>query len=76
MCDGHQIKEEDIFFTTLSASNEISVDDEKTMKEYIANIITHFLKKYDKDVIKVAEKLDIGKSTIYKMIQNKEISIN
>jgi len=76
MCDGHQIKEEDIYFTTLSASNEISVDNEKTMKEYVADIISKYLKKYDKDVIRVAEKLDIGKSTIYKMIQNKEIVVN
>ena len=34
-----------------------------------------FLKKYDDDVIAVADKLDIGKSTIYKMIQQKEILV-
>jgi two-component system response regulator AtoC len=46
------------------------------MKEYTTDIIKHFLKKYDKDVIKVADKLGIGKSTIYKMIQDKEIVMN
>ena len=45
------------------------------MKEYTNDIIKHYLKKYDNNVIKVADKLDVGKSTIYKMIQNKEITI-
>jgi hypothetical protein len=31
------------------------------------------LKKYEDDVMLVADKLDIGKSTIYKMLQQKEI---
>ncbi len=75
MCDGQSIKEEDLHFTTSSA-NDLSVADEKTMKEYTTDIIKHFLKKYDNNVIKVADKLDIGKSTIYKMIQNNELTLN
>jgi two-component system response regulator AtoC len=75
MCDGEQINGDDIYFASIS-SNDISVTEEKTMKEYTADIITHFLKKYDNNVIKVANKLDIGKSTIYKMIQDKEITVN
>ena len=31
-----------------------------------------YLKKYDNNVIKVAEKLDIGKSTIYNMLKKKK----
>ena len=75
MCDGKQIEPADIYFAS-SNSNEISVSEEKTMKEYTSDIIIHFLRKYDNNVIKVADKLDIGKSTIYKMIQNKEITMN
>jgi two-component system response regulator AtoC len=75
MCDGQQIKGDDIYFATLSP-DKLSVAEEKTMKEYTTDIIKHFLKKYDKDVIKVADKLGIGKSTIYKMIQDKEIVMN
>ena len=75
MCDGKQIEPADIYFAS-SSSNDLSVSEEKTMKEYTSDIITHFLKKYDNNVIKVADKLDIGKSTIYKMIQTKEITLN
>ena len=75
MCDGLSIKVDDLHFTSAS-SNELSVDREKTMKEYTIDIIKHFLKKYDNNVIKVADKLDIGKSTIYKMIQNNELTLN
>ncbi len=75
MCDGKQIEADDIYFAQAS-SNEIGVGEEKTMKEYTADIIQHFLKKYDNNVVKVADKLDIGKSTIYKMIQANEITVN
>jgi len=74
MSDGAQIKPEDIYFAS-SGSDDISVAEEKTMKQYMNDIIKHFLKKYDNNVVQVADKLDIGKSTIYKMIQNKEIII-
>ncbi len=75
MCDEETIKAGDIYFASVS-STEVSVNEEKTMKDYTIDIIKHFLKKYDNNVIKVADKLDIGKSTIYKMIQNKEITLN
>ncbi len=75
MCDGQNIKDDDIYFATVK-NGDISVDQEKTLKDYTIDIISHFLKKYDNNVIKVAEKLDIGKSTIYKMIQNKELALN
>ena len=48
--------------------------EEKTLREYNCDIIKFFLDKYDNNVLVVANKLDIGKSTIYKMIQEKEIS--
>ena len=75
MCDGQQVKAEDIYFATAS-STEVGVGGDKTMKEYTIDIIKHFLKKYDNNVVKVADKLDIGKSTIYKMIQAREIVIS
>lgn len=43
-----------------------------TLKEYINRIIKSFLKRYDNNVLKVADKLDIGKSTIYRMIQEEK----
>ena len=45
---------------------------EKTLEEYINQIIMHFLNKYNHNVRLVASKLGIGKSTIYRMLQKKE----
>jgi two-component system, NtrC family, response regulator AtoC len=46
---------------------------EKTIEEYNQEIIKHFLNKYNHNVRLVATKLGVGKSTIYRMLQNKEI---
>jgi DNA-binding NtrC family response regulator len=43
--------------------------EELTLEEYNKRIIYHFLEKYGNNVIEVAQKLDIGKSTIYRMIK-------
>ncbi|MFK7773684.1 MAG: sigma-54-dependent transcriptional regulator [Saprospiraceae bacterium] len=48
---------------------------EMTFEQYKKLIVTHFLKKYDDDIDKVAIKLDIGKSTIYRMLKNEKESI-
>ena len=74
MCDGTQIKDEDIYFSS-GTSGELFTNAEMTMKEYSAGIISSYLKKYNGNVNKAAEKLDIAKSKIYKMIKDKEISI-
>jgi DNA-binding NtrC family response regulator len=74
MCNEKEILADDITFNTLSTNKQF-LTEEKSLKSYTIDIISHFLKKYDGNVLKVAEKLDIGKSTIYKMIQEKEISI-
>lgn len=47
---------------------------EISLREYECQIIQYYLEKYNKDVLLVAKKLDIGKSTIYRMIQNGEIT--
>lgn len=72
LSNGHEITAEDISYTS-TRSDELFTLEQKTLRQYTCDIIKHFLKKYDDDVITVAEKLDIGKSTIYKMIQQKEI---
>lgn len=45
---------------------------EKTLDEYNNEIIKYFLNKYDQNVRLVASKLDVGKSTIYRIIQKME----
>jgi transcriptional regulator with PAS, ATPase and Fis domain len=49
--------------------------EEKSLKEYNIDIITFFLKRYDYNVVQVANKLGIGKSTIYNMIKAGELVI-
>ena len=74
MSDGKEIKADDISYPSTKATDSFTAE-EKTLRLYTCDIIRFFLKKYDNDVIAVAKKLDIGKSTIYKMIQQKEITI-
>jgi len=43
---------------------------EMTFEDYKKEIINHFLEKYNNDINLVATKLQIGKSTIYRMLKN------
>jgi two-component system, NtrC family, response regulator AtoC len=74
MSDGKTIEANDISLrpTTLS-DHFLNVKTEKTLRQYTIDIITWYLNKYDNNVVDVAERLDIGKSTIYNMIQAGEI---
>ena len=74
MADDETIQPEHITYnTTSSIANLLSK--EITLKEFESQIIQHYLDKYDKDVLLVAKKLDIGKSTIYRMVQMGELNI-
>lgn len=76
MCEGKEIKAEDITFPAVKGEESFMLK-EKTLKSYTEDIILHFLQKYDQDVLLVAEKLDIGKSTIYNLLkQQKEKNKN
>lgn len=61
----------DLNFSSLGAVEDI-FSTELTMKEYYKKIIGYFLKKYDNKVRVVAEKLDIGKSSIYNLLNEEE----
>lgn len=74
MCSGEEVDAGDITFTK-AKSPELMMTDEKTFREYTVQIIQYYLKKYNGNVLTVAKKLDLGKSTIYKMIQEKEVSV-
>ncbi|MBL0357118.1 MAG: sigma-54-dependent Fis family transcriptional regulator [Chitinophagaceae bacterium] len=72
MCADGEIKPDDITFNS-TKSDEVFTMEQKTLRQYTCDIIKYYLRKYDDDVMLVADKLDIGKSTIYKMLQQKEI---
>jgi DNA-binding NtrC family response regulator len=75
MCNDNLIEAEDISFHNTGKSTDFLLE-ELTLRDYTSKIIEHFLHKYDNNVVKVAQKLDMGKSTIYRMIKNGELVIN
>ncbi len=72
MSNKDMIEEEDISFRKTSFTNDM-LNGEDTLAGYTHKILTHYLNKYDRNVALVAEKLDIGKSTIYRMMKEKEL---
>lgn len=76
MTDGHQLETQDISLPEDSELMGQMLDENLSLKEYNQQIIAYHLKKCDNRVLEVAKKLDIGKSTIYRMLKNKELSIN
>lgn len=72
MASSNKIDAEDVTFNSTNSMTDFLFS-ETTLKEYTRKIIKHFLEKYDNNVLLVAKKLDVGKSTIYRMIKNGEI---
>jgi len=70
MGSGEEIREEDISFKAIKENGKILFE-ELTLKEYESRIINYFMDKFDNNVLKVARVLDIGKSTIYRHLKNK-----
>jgi DNA-binding NtrC family response regulator len=46
---------------------------EMTLKEYSRRIVRHYMDKYGQNINLVSKKLDIGRSSIYRMLKYKEI---
>lgn len=71
MADGDTIFAKDVI---LHANTGIAgmMDSEKTMDEYIHQILKFYLKKYNDNVVLVAQKLGMGKSTIYRILKENQ----
>jgi two-component system, NtrC family, response regulator AtoC len=74
LSDEEMIQEQDINFSANNTERDFLAK-EQSLKTYTTRIIQYFLDKYDSNVLLVADKLDIGKSTIYRMIQSNELKI-
>jgi DNA-binding NtrC family response regulator len=72
MCEESEILLDDLTFISIN-NTDFFLSEKKTLKEYTAEIIFHYLKNNNNDVIKTAKKLDIGKSTVYNLIQSRAI---
>jgi DNA-binding NtrC family response regulator len=71
LADGNEISAADIELADVKKPAGF-LSAELTLEEYNQKIIHYFLDKYDQNVILVAEKLDIGKSTIYRMLKKEK----
>lgn len=66
------IEENDINFNSAHGTSDFLIN-EDTLQGYVRKIIKYYLQKNGNNVLLVAKKLDVGKSTIYRMIKNNEI---
>jgi len=71
MAEEHEITAEDITFTQSNPITEL-FDEALTMKDYELRIVKMYLKNHNDDIKKVAELLDIGQSTIYRMLKKEK----
>ncbi|MDQ3190641.1 MAG: sigma-54 dependent transcriptional regulator [Bacteroidota bacterium] len=71
LSDSDQIGPDDLIFSEISTPVFIP-EQETTLRNYIRKLIKSYLDKYNNDVLLVARKLDIGKSTIYRMLQEEK----
>jgi len=72
MCENNEINEEDITYTS-TKREEVFMAEQKTLRQHTCDIVKYYLGKNNNDVIATAKILDIGKSTIYKMMQAGEL---
>lgn len=63
-----QIDVDDISFTATRTPVDL-LDQDCTLEEFNHKIIRYYLDRYDDNVIETAKKLDIGKSTIYRLMK-------
>lgn len=69
MTNGTSIEEDDLTFAT---SNDLIPDlliQEQTLREYSIRIVQFYMNQCDNDTALVAEKLDIGQTTVYRMLK-------
>lgn len=73
LCSNNIIEAKDINLHESQAMKAV-IEKEKTLKEYEQEIVKHYLEKYEGNVLQVAEKLAIGKSTLYRMLKSQSLS--
>jgi DNA-binding NtrC family response regulator len=71
MATENEIQEKDITFTTPLREDAVLLK-EMTLQEYTYRIIRNHLNKYNNNVLDVARRLDIGKSSIYRYLKEME----
>jgi DNA-binding NtrC family response regulator len=73
MAEGNEIRESDINFSS-ARGEETFLLKEMTLEHYNYRIIRNYLNKYDNNVLEVARRLGIGKSSIYRYLKEMELA--
>ncbi len=73
MAEGNEIRENDINFSSIRGEEEFLLK-EMTLEQYNYRIIRNYLNKYDNNVLEVARRLGIGKSSIYRYLKEMELA--
>ncbi len=68
LSDGDEIGADNLILGSAGDEGDI-LNEEMTLREYDIRIVKKFLQKYDNNTKIVAEKLDIGVATIYRMLK-------
>lgn len=68
LSDNDEILSEDILLGSAALIEE-TIDKELSLREYNIRVVKRYLDKYDGNIKLVAEKLDIGVATIYRMLK-------
>lgn len=71
LCDEGELRAQDISFNSPISTDSFLLK-EMTLQDYTYHIIRSYLNKYDDNVLDVAKKLDIGKSSIYRYLKEME----
>lgn len=71
LANGQEITGEEITFSSYDPLPD-ALTEELTLKEYNHRILDIYLKRYEGDKKAVAEKLDIGLATVYRMLKERE----
>jgi two-component system, NtrC family, response regulator AtoC len=75
MSNGDQIDVTDLRFESSGNVQSITFE-ETTLDEYTMRIIRYFLQKYNQNVVLVAKKLGVGKSTIYRYLKENKLELS
>ena len=68
MTSGNTLSASDIMLSQSDFQSDL-LSEEMTMRKYQKNIIRYYLNKYPNNIKAVADKLDIGQATIYRMLK-------
>jgi DNA-binding NtrC family response regulator len=71
MAEEQELRPQDISFNSTTRM-ESFLYQEMSMQEFMYRIIRHYLNKYDNNVLEVARRLDIGKSSLYRYLKEME----